>query len=385
MGRHLGGEHMKKYGMIVSSVFLLLVLICAARVFSADSKADKIQSEHPISTDFEENLSPSSKEELFKAILKLAVWESETREALDKTYGYTDDDLEKPGMKYGLESTEELLENALKTKWYEQRMSLFDTTEKCINDWCDSSKIDSSNVLTLYEKGRFSRIISVNDSLETGSGMEAYNAAVFDAEKEWTALPMDIAYALRPKLITAGCEASLVSAMEENYMFTLKSTIQNAENFENRYGVKIVNLDKAKQKLKRLEYSNKPEIPKVGMSTSAACSTKLGPPTRTTRDSGMWSHRTHYFGYMYWERGDQTIFKASYHDGEITDVWDMRNTKASPNPWRRSSSSSSKSSSSFDPDDHDIEAYYEDNRDVYDDYDDAYEGFLNDEVVWDDY
>ena len=181
---------MKKYGMIVSSVFLLLVLICAARVFSADSKADKIRSEHPISTDFEENLSPASKEELFKAILKLAVWESETREALDKTYEYTDDDLEKPGMKYGLESTEELLENALKTKWYEQRMSLFDTTEKCINDWCDSSK---------------------------------------------------------------------------------------------------------------------------------------------------------------------------------------------------SSSSSSKSSSSFDPDDHDIEAYYEDNRDVYDDYDDAYEGFLNDEVVWDDY
>lgn len=71
--------------------------------------------------------------------------------------------------------------------------------------------------------------------------------------------------------------------------------------------------------------------------------------------------------------------------GRLTDVWDMRNTKASPNPWRRSSSSSSKSSSSFDPDDHDIEAYYEDNRDVYDDYDDAYEGFLNDEVVWDNY
>ena len=39
----------------------------------------------------------------------------------------------------------------------------------------------------------------------------------------------------------------------------------------------------------------------------------------------------------------------------------------------------------FDPDDHDIEAYYDDNRDEYDSYEDAYEGFLDDESSWDDY
>ncbi|MBP3205526.1 MAG: hypothetical protein J6M66_08900 [Lachnospiraceae bacterium] len=50
-----------------------------------------------------------------------------------------------------------------------------------------------------------------------------------------------------------------------------------------------------------------------------------------------------------------------------------------------SSSYGSSSKSYFDPDDYDIEAYYEDNRDEYDDYDDAYEGFLDDEGVWDDY
>ena len=43
------------------------------------------------------------------------------------------------------------------------------------------------------------------------------------------------------------------------------------------------------------------------------------------------------------------------------------------------------SKSSFDPDDHDIEAYYDDNRDEYDDYDDAYDGFLDDDDAWDDY
>ena len=50
-----------------------------------------------------------------------------------------------------------------------------------------------------------------------------------------------------------------------------------------------------------------------------------------------------------------------------------------------SGSSGSSSSSSFDPDDHDIEAYYDDNRDEYDSYEDAYEGFLDDESSWDDY
>ena len=36
-------------------------------------------------------------------------------------------------------------------------------------------------------------------------------------------------------------------------------------------------------------------------------------------------------------------------------------------------------------DDHDIEAYYDDHRDEYDDYDEAYEGFMDDEDAWDDY
>lgn len=56
----------------------------------------------------------------------------------------------------------------------------------------------------------------------------------------------------------------------------------------------------------------------------------------------------------------------------------------------RGGSSSRKSGSSYagdpiDPDDYDIEAYYDDNRDVYDDYDEAWEGFLDDEDAWDDY
>ena len=44
-----------------------------------------------------------------------------------------------------------------------------------------------------------------------------------------------------------------------------------------------------------------------------------------------------------------------------------------------------KDTTEFDPDDHDIEAYYEDNMDEFDSYDDAYDAFEDDEDAWDDY
>ena len=39
----------------------------------------------------------------------------------------------------------------------------------------------------------------------------------------------------------------------------------------------------------------------------------------------------------------------------------------------------------FDSDDHDIEAYYEDNIDEFDSIEDAYDAFADYEEAWDDY
>lgn len=60
------------------------------------------------------------------------------------------------------------------------------------------------------------------------------------------------------------------------------------------------------------------------------------------------------------------------------------NTGKRKNTTRKSGNSSSYEDP-IDPDDYDIDAYYEDNRDVYDDWDEAWEGFLDDEEAWDDY
>ena len=46
-----------------------------------------------------------------------------------------------------------------------------------------------------------------------------------------------------------------------------------------------------------------------------------------------------------------------------------------------------KSASGFDPDDHDIDAYYEDYKDIedFEDIDDAYDDFEDNPNYWDDY
>jgi hypothetical protein len=88
---------------------------------------------------------------------------------------------------------------------------------------------------------------------------------------------------------------------------------------------------------------------------------------------------------MYWDKGGRQVFKAHYLDGSITDVWDTRNVSRAHSSYHASSGTGSSGKTLFDPDDHDIEAYYDDNRDIYDDYDDAYDGFLDDDDAWDDY
>ena len=90
---------------------------------------------------------------------------------------------------------------------------------------------------------------------------------------------------------------------------------------------------------------------------------------------------------MYWESGGRTIFWAHYLDGEITKVSDTRSSTAT-SPWRSEKSrrsSGTTSTRSFDPDSHDIESFDYDYGDEYDDYDEALEGFLDDEDMWDDY
>ena len=381
-----------KAALIVIAAAAVLIAISPIRLHKARKTANEFAADQGITTHYEPAGEIGSKEALLTEIWKLALWEEKTRQGINKAFGYTDNDYiaKKPKEKTGYEKEEELLSFAMKEKWVSLRMEL----EGSVNDAVASifeeagslDGPDQAAVQTCYEKGWFWRIIKVMQAVEDGAGMEAYDIARYGLDDDWSAVPMDIAYGLRPKLIMAGCEASLLSAVKKNELYGVSSAVSSAQSFGERYHVTVDGLESAEKKEKQLEYANKPAVPAVGMSTSKARSTKLGAPTKTTTETGSWMHKKHTYGDMYWYTGDRQIFRAHYSDGEITEVWDTRSSTAR-SPWVSSSGrrTGRKTTSSFDPDDHDIEAYYEDNRDEYDDYDDAYEGFLDDEGAWDDY
>jgi len=381
----------KKLLILAAIAAAIVIAVGPFRLHKARQAAGSFAAGLGIHTEYAMDKTPGSKEEFLTKIWQLAMWETKVRVQIDEAFDRTGEEYSARVMKSrsGYEKEEELLAFAMEEKWRELRGDLEQSVKNAIDSLfgnnADVYGVKEEAVRTCYRKGSFGRIPEVMQSVENGAGMEAYNLGRYGLDEDWSALPMDIACGLRPKLIMAGCEAALLSAVKDGELYEVSIAVRSAEKFAARYHVTVEGLESAKKKEERLEYTDKPDIPSVGMSTSKARATKLGAPTRTTTETGSWMHKKHTYGDMIWERGAKQIFRVHYYDGEITDVYDTRNSTAK-SPWVSSlAGGSSKKKTSFDPDEHDIEAYFEDNRDEYDDYDDAYEGFLDDEGAWDDY
>ena len=359
------------------------------RLHSARKEADAFAAEKGLTVQYTVSDDISSKEAFMAELCKIAVWEGETRAAIDEAFGFADKDYTGTVIRsvHGYESADKLQAGVMKEKWQELRRDLEwgveDAADAVFEKAGDDYVITKSAFLTCYREKRFEKIIEVAQLVESGSGKEAYDYASSGLKEDWRAVPMDVAYGLDPKLLTSGCEAALKSAVKTNDLDEVSTAVDRAQRFADRYQVKPDNLYSAQKKEEVLEYENKPEVPEIGMKTWDARDTKLGPPSETTRRKQSFAHQTHESGDMYWYKDGRQIFKAHYMDYEITNVSDTRNVK--PPSSRSLSYSGGSSDSTFDPEDHDIEGYYEDYRDEYDDYDDAYDGFLDDEDAWDDY
>ena len=339
-----------------------------------------------------------SKEEFVKELWGLAAFEVETRNGLNTAFDYTEKQYSEKGSKkvHGFERKEDLLAFAMEETWRKCRDELCKEVEADIDlifqraDHTEGGRkslagsnsaalygIEKQDVLYCYRRGHFTRLSRVMAFVESGDGLEAYKEAA-DLKENWKALPMDMAYTLKPEMMKAAADEVLLEASKSGNLNDLQKRITQAEMFEKRYHVRLENMKRAQTKRDRLEYEKKPDIPAVGMSTSDARDTKLGPPTRTTKDTGTWEQKNHTFGNMYWEEDGRRLFTASYYDGKIKQVWDTRNVY--PSSWN-----AGRPSGSFSSRDYDIDAYYDDNRDEYDDYDEAYDAFWDDEGAWDDY
>ena len=75
--------------------------------------------------------------------------------------------------------------------------------------------------------------------------------------------------------------------------------------------------------------------------------------------------------------------------GSVWSVWDNRDRKVTNNIVEPGSGNTDikDNTTEFDPDDHDIDAYYEDFKDEegFEDIDDAYDDFMDNPEYWDDY
>ena len=181
----------------------------------------------------------------------------------------------------------------------------------------------------------------------------------------------------------------IVSGIREDYL-AHKDEIEEKERQE---------LAEAEAYLKQKEEeeeARKKAAPYVGMPESKIDSTDLGvhseyhPHFNTEVKNGNVYHASMY----YWNVGNDCIYSARCVDGSVYNVWDNRDRHVKNNTTRiinesknKSKKNKKESTTEFDPDDHDIEMYYEDYKDIegFEDIDDAYDDFEDNPEYWDDY
>ena len=311
---------------IVVGGIIAIFSVGGVRTWLADNRARKFAKEIDISYNISSE--PETVEEAIRELYDLAVWAESISPQIDKAFGHSKSreyawKVKDPG---GFASKEELDKFAMWKRWkymhQDLSSSIKDAAAKIIEPFSEEIPFSANSFSECFYHRWFDLVIRTVDLLDQGKAVEAYDGARFSNTKDaWQMVPMDIGFTLYPDLMKTGCEEHLDEAMKHDKYDYLDRKVMCAYQFSKRYGTHVQNLKKAQDKRDRMLDA------KIRSSSSSS---------RKSSSSGTTAY----------------------------------------NPSRRSS---------FDPDDHDIEAYYDDNRDEYDDYDDAYDGFLDDDSAWDDY
>ena len=317
---------------VVVGGIIAIFSVGAVRTWLADNRAREFAKETGIDTSYTISSEPETVEEAMRELYDLAVWAEGISPQIDKAFGYKKsrayDWKEKdPG---GFASKEELDRFAMWKRWKHMHQDLSstitDAAETIIAPFSEEIPFSAYSFSECFYHRWFDLIIKTVDLLDQGKAEEAYSGARFSNTRyAWKMVPMDIGFTIYPDLMVTGCEKHLDEALNHDNYEDLDRKVMCAYQFSKRYNAHVKNLKRAQDKRDRMLDAKIRSYPSKSSSSS-----------RKSSSSG---------------------------------------TTVS-NPSRRSS---------FDPDDHDIEAYYDDNRDEYDDYDDAYEGFLDDDSAWDDY
>lgn len=415
----------KKACLTIFAVLLIpfaLILAGQLRFNGIADQVEKAAKEANPSLTYEVSSVPDSKEDFFQALRDLASWYDSTRMRLDSYFGndhyMLSWNLEKPD---GFADESSIEQYVKIDTWKNMRRTLDGNCQAAVRKIFDGQEerygVQEHAVEACFPDGVSASIVNAFDDLRDGDGAAAYLAATdwilqtydddngSDTEsdgdnvdhKESRSVPMDIVYSMDPELLESCCEQDIQENLQSNSYNEVVHCISRAEYFTDRYGLTIESLDDLRSHQERLQYVMSRRQPEVGMTIDEACLTWLGEPAETSetdyqgkKQSG--APDTHTFGYMYWNNPyGNRIFEAHLLDGVVDYVSDLRQSAQSHSRPSGSYSGGYSSGSSyysgsddFDPDDYDLDAYYDDYSDEYDDYDDAVDG-LEDDPDRDDY
>lgn len=178
----------------------------------------------------------------------------------------------------------------------------------------------------------------------------------------------------------------VVASIEENY------TAHKAEYDEEDRLREEENAKYKAEKEARIEAEHK-RAPYVGMPESQIDKTDLGEHSRYYAhfNNQKINGKVYSASYYEWFKGNDCIYTARCVRGEVWSVWDNTDRHVKNNivdhsvPSRKSKKK--ESTTEFDIDDHDIEAYYEDYKDIegFESIEDAEDDFEDNPEYWDEY
>ena len=329
-------------GILIAVPIIVLItffVIGQIHMFRARSEVRQFAEETGISTTYDRDVKGKCEEDsaFFNEIYQLVLWERRTSDSLNEAFDVDplEDKIEDKGF-FGFEPKEELVRYYKEQQWKQMQKELSDETcsviDKLYGDREVRCGIARDDMRGCYLGGGFYRVEWTVSNLKKGNDLMGYQAAIpyHDDSRSW--IPMDIGYAMYPDRMMKGCEEDLAEAIESREIWKLEDRIKDARTFSNHYNVVPSNYWEAydlKQALIQEKEKRKEEAAKEAAKKAEGSSNR--------------NKRKYSYSYSYSD------------DYEI------------------------------DPDDYDMDAYYADNWDEYDDVEDAAEGFLDDESEWDDY
>lgn len=281
---------------------------------------------------------PHDKQEFMRDIYQLAVWKNEKLEEIDHLFIISDSYTSmypyysKPN---GFSNRDAIVQYCKDTLWKKLHNTLSNSVHSAVagifngRDTWDGHSLEG--VASAFFDGRSDTIINAVDELDAGNAFNAYIIASIpegsEDEFEITALPMDVIYTLNPELVMSGIEKDLSSAIKSDDYDTLNDAFNRANIFGTYYNLnydEIPCFSEAFEKLGKLGYEKRPEVPYVGMTYGEALGTKLGFPFETEKGHYSGGHKSYDTIKMRGGKKGNVIFDLECHDGVVVEVNDWR-------------------------------------------------------------